>query len=145
MPRSNPRRMSPSVTIPARRFVASSTNAIWMLPFSMAAIASLNVASVPTMALRQDFMVADLAAVAYELLPLRENTAISRLPVVTSIPAGEPESGLEQRYSRLGLLDRSFEVSAKPAAARCVGNDGLPQGAVGLHRCPARKPDECIA
>ena len=56
IPRSRPRLMSPSVTMPSRRFAPSSTNATWMLPLSIAAIASPTVACVPTMALRQDFI-----------------------------------------------------------------------------------------
>ncbi len=146
IPRSRPRRMSPSVTMPTRRPEPSSTSATCMLPLSIAAIASLTVASVPTMALRQDFMCSGPYSRALPAQASRENSGISRLPTGASIPAGgRPKPRFQQRNSSLGLRQSRLQVAPKPLTAQRIRNRGGAERAVRLNRCPARQPQEGIA
>src|SRR5947207_423096 len=113
-----------------------------MLPLSIAAMASLTVASVPTMALRQDFM---LSGPYSRALPARsrENPGISRLPTGASIPAGGcAKPRFQQRNSSLGPHQLRFQVASKPLTALRIRNRGRAQRAVGLDLCPARQPEE---
>src|SRR5690349_12347509 len=109
-----------------------------MLPLSIAAMASLTVASVPTMALRQDFnfMLSRPYSRAFaRARAASENPGISRLPTGASIPAsGDPKPRFQQHNSCLGPHERGLEVAPKPLAAQCIRNRGGAERAVGLNR-----------
>src|SRR3954454_20578893 len=117
-----------------------------MLPLSIAAMASLTVASVPTMALRQDFMVSGPYSRAFARAGFPREPGISRLPTGASIPARAcSKPRFQQRNSSLGPRQLRLQVAPKPLTAQRIWNCSCAKRPVGLNRCPARQPEEGVA
>ena len=125
MPRSRPRRTSPSVTMPSRRPSPSSTSATWMLPLSIAAMASATVASDSNDGFAPGFhAVLDLTVVACARARPVKSVVYRGCQPATSIPAVlTPKSGLQ------GL---QFALRPVPAAASRFRPSRTPRCASGM-------------